>query len=62
MSSNKSRQKIAARRLRSKLRKNKESLANDFEFKMFVIITFKNKVSYFSFQLNEFKNDVGNMR
>ncbi|XP_067932578.1 uncharacterized protein C6orf62 homolog [Watersipora subatra] len=43
MCDNNSRRGITARRLRAKLRKNKESFADEFEFRMFVIICFKNE-------------------
>lgn len=44
MADNKSRQRATASRLKAKLRKSKESLADQFEFKMFVIFNFKDEV------------------
>lgn len=44
MADSKRRKNATVSRLKAKLRKSKESLADDFEFKMFVIITFKNEV------------------
>lgn len=40
-----SRKKQALNRLRSQLRKKKESLADQFDFKMYVAFVFKDKVS-----------------
>jgi len=40
------RKDVAAARLRNKLRRNRESLADQFEFKMFVVIDFKVQVCY----------------
>lgn len=43
-----SRKKQALNRLRAQLRKKKESLADQFDFKMYIAFVFKEKVIYSS--------------
>lgn len=42
-----SRKKQALNRLRAQLRKKKESLADQFDFKMYIAFVFKDKVTWF---------------
>lgn len=44
-----SRKKQALNRLRAQLRKKKESLADQFDFKMYIAFVFKDKVTWFLF-------------
>lgn len=41
------RKNLAVNRLRNQLRKKKESLADQFEFKMYIVFHFKEKVNPF---------------